>query len=202
MMQDSVIAIIFLGFGTAVFIFFKPSKITNYPSPGNSIVMFGDSLIEGVGASAGNTLPELLSKKIGEEVINMGIQGQTSAQGLARINSVIDMDPKVVMVLFGGNDYLHGVKQEVTFKNIDAIVAILQEFGAVVIVLGIQGGILIDSYKYEFKKIAERRGALYVESVLEGLIGESSLMSDEVHPNDIGYNLIAKKIYPVLKKAL
>jgi acyl-CoA thioesterase-1 len=201
-MQDSVIAIIFLGFGTAVFVLFKPSKITNYPSPGSSIVMFGDSLIEGVGASAGNTLPELLSKKIGEEVINMGIQGQTSSQGLARINSVIDKDPKVVMVLFGGNDYLHGVPQEITFKNIDAIVAILQEFGAVVIVLGIQGGILIDPYKYEFKKIAERRGALYVESVLEGIIGEPDLMSDEVHPNNNGYTLIAKKIYPILKKSL
>lgn len=201
-MQDSFVAIIFLGFGTAVFIFFKPSKITNYPSVGTSIVMFGDSLTEGIGASKGKTLPELLSKKIGLPILNMGIRGQTSSQGLARINSVIDQDPKVVMVLFGGNDYFHGVPLNITFKNIDDIIAILQEFGAVVVLLGIQGGILEDPYREEFKKLAIKRGTLYVPSVLEGIIGEERLMSDEVHPNDIGYAMIADKIYPVLKKAL
>ena len=201
-MQDSFVAIIFLGFGTAVFIFFKPSKITNYPSVGDTVVMFGDSLIEGVGASKGYTLPELLSEKINTPIINMGIKGQTSKEGLARINSIIDLDPKVVMILFGGNDYLHDVKPHTTFKNIDDMVAILQEFGAVVVLLGIQGGILTDPYEEEFKKIAHNRGALYVPSVLDGIIGEESLMSDEVHPNDIGYALIADKIYPVLKKAL
>lgn len=201
-MQDSFVAIVFLGFGTAVFIFFKPSKITNYPSVGNTVVMFGDSLVEGVGATHGHTLPELLSKRVHTPIVNMGIKGQTSSQGLARINSVIDLDPKVVMVLFGGNDYLHDMPLEVTFKNIDDIVAILQEFGAIVVLLGIQGGILTDPYSEEFRKIAIRRGALYVPSVLEGIIGEDHLMSDEVHPNNIGYTMIADKIYPVLKKAL
>lgn len=201
-MHYTTIAILFLATGTTVFIFFKPSEITNYPSTGTSIVMFGDSLVEGVGATEGNTLPELLSKKIGKDVINMGVRGQTSSQGLARINSVIDMDPKVVIVLFGGNDYLHQVPLEVTFKNIDDIVAILQEFGAVVVLVGVQGGIIEDPYKSEFKKIADKRGALYVPSILSGVIGDGTKMSDQVHPNDIGYEILAKKIFPILKKAL
>lgn len=201
-MYYSTIAIVFLITGTTVFIFFKPSKITNYPSAGTSIVMFGDSLVEGVGATEGNTLPELLSKKLGKEVINMGIRGQTSAQGLSRINTVIDKDPKVVIVLFGGNDYLHQVPREVTFKNIDDIVAILQEFGAVVVLAGIQGGIIDDPYESEFKRIARERGALYIPSVLSGIIGDGTKMSDQVHPNDIGYGIIAKKIYPIVKKAI
>jgi lysophospholipase L1-like esterase len=201
-MQPSVIAIIFLGFGTAVFTFFKPSKITNYPSAGTSIVMFGDSLIEGLGASIGRALPNLLSEMIHEKVINKGIHGQTSAQGLARINQVIDLDPKVVMVLFGGNDFLQNVPLHTTFKHIDEIVTTLQDYGAIVILLGIQGGLLEDPYKLEFKKIAQKRGALYVSNVLEGLIGDTNLMSDQVHPNDIGYRMIAERIYPVLKKVI
>lgn len=201
-MQDSIVAVVFLGVGTAVFIFFKPSKITNYPSVGTSIVMFGDSLTEGIGATEGYTLPELFSKKLHKEVINMGKRGETSADGLARIDQVIDVDPKVVIVLFGGNDYLQEIDQEITFKNIDTIVSTLQEFGAVVVLLGIQGGVLSDPYKEEFKKIAVRRGALYVPNVLDGIIGEESLMSDEVHPNNTGYAILAKKVYPVLKKAL
>jgi lysophospholipase L1-like esterase len=201
-MQYSVVAVIFLGFGTAIFIFFKPSKITNYPSSGTSIVMFGDSLTYGTGATVGKSLPELLSVMIKEHIVNMGVRGQTSAEGLARVDKVLGHDPKVVLVLFGGNDYLQEIPVEETFKNIESMVTTLQEYGAVVVLLGIQGGILFDPYKEEFKKIAKRRGAFYISNILENIIGEEDLMSDEVHPNDKGYALIAKRIYPILKKAL
>jgi lysophospholipase L1-like esterase len=164
--------------------------------------MFGDSLIEGVGATEGNDLPSLLSKKLGQKVINMGMRGQTSAQGLARIGQVIKHDPKVVMVLFGGNDYLHQVPKEETFRNIDKIVGTLQGYGAVVVLLGIQGGILEDPYREEFRRIAHNRGTLYVPDILGGVIGEQDLMFDEVHPNDKGYEILAEKIYPIVKKGI
>ena len=201
-MQQSYVAIIFLSIGTAAYIFFRPSKITNYPSYGKSIIMFGDSLVEGVGSTKGYSLPELLSKKINQPIINMGVKGETSYQGLARLDKVINSDPKIVMVLFGGNDYLHDIQEEETFKNIDYMVGLLQDFGAVVIILGIQGGIISDPYEDNFKRIAKERCALYVPSVLDGLIGNELLMSDEVHPNDEGYTLLAGKIAPVLRKAL
>jgi acyl-CoA thioesterase I len=201
-MDNSLIAILFVSTSTVVFIFFKPSKITNYPSTGSSIVMFGDSLTEGVGATGGNDLPSLLSKKIKKPVLNMGVRGQTSAQGLARVDKVVETNPRVVLVLFGGNDYLHGVKKDETFKNLDAIVATLQDAGAVVVLLGIQGGILTDPYEEEFEKLAKKRGTLYVKNVLDGIIGKQELMTDEVHPNDIGYKIIVEKIYPVLKKGI
>lgn len=202
LMDNSIIAVIFLGASTIILIFFKPSKITNYPSVGTSLVMFGDSLIEGVGATEGNDLPSLLSKKLGQKVINMGMRGQTSAQGLARIGQVIKHDPKVVMVLFGGNDYLHQVPKEETFRNIDKIVVTLQGYGAVVVLLGIQGGILEDPYREEFRRIAHNRGTLYVPDILGGVIGEQDLMFDEVHPNDKGYEILAEKIYPIVKKGI
>lgn len=201
-MPTTLVAIIFLGVGTVIFIFFKPSAITNYPSVGTSIIMFGDSLTEGIGATEGNDLPTLLSKKLDEKVVNLGIRGQTSAQGLSRVGAVLKHDPKVVLVLFGGNDYLHRVPIEETFRNIDKIVGTLQGYGAVVVLLGIQGGIIDDPYEEEFKKIAKQRGALYVPNVLENVIGEQDLMSDEVHPNDKGYDIIANKIYPILKKGI
>ena len=201
-MLPIVVACVFLGVATLTALFFKPSKITNYPSQGDDIIMFGDSLVYGVGATQGKNLPALLSKKIKKEIHNMGIPGTTSAQGLLRIKSVLKHNPRVVMVLFGGNDYLQEVPIEETFKNIDFIVTLLQEAGAVVVLLGIQGGILSDPYKDEFKKIAKKRGALLIPSVLEGIFGNNDLMSDHVHPNDKGYMLLANKILPVLRKAL
>lgn len=201
-MNNITIAILFLITALLVAFFFKPSKITNYPSVGSSIVMLGDSLTYGVGASEGKDLPALLSRKINLPIVNMGVPRETTGEGLKRVEKVIDTNPRVVLVLLGGNDYLQHVPQEETFRNIDEIVTRLQDFGAVVVLVGIQGGILSDSYASEFKKIAKKRGTLYVPNVLGGIIGHNELMSDQVHPNDDGYEIIAKKIYPVLKKAL
>ena len=188
--------------GAIFFVLKKSPTITNYPSDGKTIIVFGDSLVQGVGATTGNDFPSLLSYKIGAPIINMGVAGDTSSDGLARVESVNAQDPKIVLVLFGGNDFLRKVPVKKTFKNIDDIVVKLQDKVAVIILLGIKGGLLLDSYDEYFEEIVENRGTLYVPNVLEGIFGHSNLMADSIHPNDGGYKKIADKIYPVLKKAI
>ncbi len=200
-MQDTV-AILFLSTATIVVIFFKPSKIKNYPSQGETIVAIGDSLIKGKGSTDDGDFVTLLSEEIGEPIVNLGISGNTTAQGLERIDSVIKLNPKVVLLLLGGNDYLQDVPIEETFKNIETIIQKIQDAGAVVVLLGIQGGILEDSYASHFRVIARKYGTLYVPNVLENLIGEEEFMSDETHPNNKGYRIIADKVFPVLERAL
>lgn len=185
------------------FLFLKPEqKIINYPSSGDSVVAFGDSLIEGVGASPEKDFVSQLSKKIGEPIINLGISGNTTAQGLARVDRITEYKPKVVLVLLGGNDYLQKVPKEETFRNLELIISKIQATGAVVVLLGIQGGVLGDPYEGEFEALAQKKGTLYVSNVLEGLIGNSRYMSDAIHPNDIGYLKIVEKVYPEVKKVL
>lgn len=183
------------------FIFKKSPKITNYPSKGETIVAFGDSLVEGVGATKGNDFPSVLSRISGKSIINMGVSGNTTAQGLARIDEVIAQKPKVVLVLLGGNDFLRKVPLKETFKNIDDIVVKIQDSGAVVVLLGIKGGLLSDEYASYFKEISQKRGTLYVSNVLSGLFGHNEYMSDGIHPNDVGYRKMVDRIYPVFKKA-
>ncbi|MHB1316791.1 MAG: GDSL-type esterase/lipase family protein [Minisyncoccota bacterium] len=166
------------------------------------MVAFGDSLIEGVGATSGNDFVSQLSRKIGEPIINLGISGNTTEQGLARVNDIQKYKPKIVLVLLGGNDYLRKVNKAETFKNLEDIITKIQSTGAVAVLLGIQGGILGDPYEKEFEILAKRKGAVYVPNVLEGLFGNSKYMSDAIHPNDIGYEKISEKIYPYLKKVL
>lgn len=201
-MEHSSIALIFISFSSIVVIFFKPSKITNYPSFGKTIVAFGDSLVAGKGASQDCDFVTLVSEEVGEPIINLGVPGNTTYDGLKRLHLVLEKKPKVVLVLLGGNDYFHEIPQEETFKNIDTIVTKIQEKGAVVVLLGIQGGILTDPYDKDFRNIARKRGTLYVSNVLDGLIGNEDFMSDQVHPNDRGYRMVANKVYPVLQKAL
>lgn len=194
--------ILVLLIGILFFVFRKEKPITNYPSNGTTIVALGDSLFAGIGATAGNDLPSLLEKLSGQEIINMGISGNTTAQGLARVEEVIEKNPKVVLVLLGGNDFLRKVPIDETFKNIDDIVTRIQSTGAVVVLLGVRGGLLSDPYEERFEEIAKNRGTLYVSDVLDGILTNRKYMSDAIHPNDAGYQKIADRVYLMLEKAL
>ena len=196
------ILLLMLVAGVSIFAFRQKQKIVNFPPKDGPIVAFGDSLIEGVGATTGVDLPALLSKKIGKPIINLGVSGETSAEGLVRIEKVTTLNPGVVLVLFGGNDFLKRISKAETFENIDQIILKLQESGAVVILLGIRGGLLSDGYDGNFENLAKGRGVLYVPDVLDGIFGHPKLMSDGIHPNNAGYEKIADKIYPTLRRAL
>ena len=86
------------------------SKVPNLDSPGKTIVCLGDSITAGVGSGPGQTYPELLAGKLGVDVINEGVSGDTAAQGLARMDQVLADDPWLVIVELGGNDILRDVK--------------------------------------------------------------------------------------------
>lgn len=197
----AVIAVIGIVFAL-MFLFRKEPPITNYPPKSGTIVAFGDSLVEGMGALSGNDFPAVLGRLIGEPILNMGKSGNTTRDGLNRIDEVIVQNPKIVLVLFGGNDFLRKIPKSETFSNLDKIISELQNSGAIVVLLGVKGGILSDNYKSNFKQLTEDRGTLYVPNVLNGLVGHSKFMDNAIHPNDAGYQKIAEKIYPVLKKAL
>jgi lysophospholipase L1-like esterase len=200
--MQKVIGIVIVVAIIIFFVFIKSPKITNYPSEGSSVIIFGDSLAFGTGSTNGNDMATLLSKEIGSPIINMGVPGETSAQGLVRVKEVVEQNPKVVIVLFGGNDFLQKVPSSTTFNNIDNIVTEIQKSGAVVVLLGIQGGVFNDPYDTEFEKIAKKRGTLHVSNVLDGLTGDKEFMSDAVHPNDAGYKKIVERVLPVLRKGM
>jgi lysophospholipase L1-like esterase len=154
--------------------------------------------VEGVGSAQGGGFVSMLEKKLGRSIINLGVPGNTTADGLARLQSVRDIKPRAVIVLLGGNDTLRRVPKEETFTNLERIVRTLQSDGAMVILLGVRGGVLNDPYKAEFEALAKRTQALYIENVLAGLLGRGEYMFDAIHPNDAGYSIIADRVYEEL----
>ncbi len=181
----------------------KDEKIKNYPSSGVDIIAFGDSLIEGVGASSEDkNLTSLLSRKIGRPIINLGVSGNTTGDGLARLSVFDKYKPKVVILLLGGNDYLKKIPQKETFSNLEKIISDLQKRGAVVLLLGIKGSVLGDKFESSFEELSEKYGTAYVSNVLSGLVANPQYMSDAIHPNDLGYQKMADRIYPELLKVL
>ncbi len=206
-MNKTVVHILVLFAGIAViagafFIFMGSDKVTNYPPKEGSIVAFGDSLVAGYGSTKGNDFVSLLSKGLGEEIINLGVSGDTTAGGLARIDSALNREPKITILLLGGNDFLRKVPREETFSNLRTIISKLQERGSIVVLLGVRGGLLSDSADGYYKDLAEETGSAYVEDILDGLFGDARYMSDSIHPNDAGYLKIAERLYPVLRNLL
>ncbi|OIO32759.1 MAG: arylesterase [Candidatus Yonathbacteria bacterium CG_4_10_14_3_um_filter_47_65] len=178
------------------------TSITNYPSSGANIIAFGDSLVRGVGASEGHNFVDLLSEKTGRSIANLGVAGDTTADGLARVNELDKYQLKVVLVLLGGNDHLKKVPIDETFDNLARLIENIQSRGAIVLLLGVRGGLFADRFADRYEALSKKYHTAYVPDILDGLFAHPEYMSDEIHPNEKGYAKIAERIYPVLENIL
>ncbi len=169
--------------------------VRNLHSFGQTIICFGDSLTEGVGADPGRDYPSVLSRKLGFPIHNAGRRGDTTAAALERLSrDVLDKNPRLVVVLLGGNDFLRQVPLKETEKNLAAIIERIQTRGAMVVLAGLRLGLLTDRYGSLFEELAKQHGALYVPQVTKGIFSDAKLKSDAIHPNAAGYQLIAERI--------
>jgi acyl-CoA thioesterase I len=182
--------------------FFHDSRapVTNYPPPNPSIVAFGDSLVFGQGATEGNDFVSVLSRLVGRPIENLGVSGNTTGDGLTRVREVTNRNPGIAIILLGGNDTLRRVPPETTERNLGGIVETVSEGGAVVILVGVRGGILGTNREEMYERIAKQYGAVYVSDILEDILLDPSRMSDGIHPNDAGYAHIAERLYTVFRE--
>jgi len=189
---------------TAVWWFWPTHQTyTNLPPHANGPwIAVGDSLTAGFGAETGADYPSVLGKRLGITIENAGRNGETSKDGLNRVESVTQRQPRVVLLCFGGNDALQQIPREETFRNLRAIVDRLQQQGTFVVLLGIRSATLRDKNATWFKDLAKEKHVLFVPNILEGVLTHPNLMSDEVHPNDKGYAAIAERIGAALEPVM
>ena len=177
--------------------------IRNLGSAGETIICFGDSLTEGVGAESGEEYPTILSRLLGMRVLNAGHRGDTTARALQRVRtSVVDKNPRLVILLLGGNDFLRQVPTRETQENLKEIVRRIQAHGAMVAIAGIKLGFFTDEYGSIFEETAAEFGAIYIPQVMKGIFNDTKLKSDQIHPNSAGYRLIAERIAEKIKPLL
>ncbi len=169
------------------------------PTTGDKIILFGDSLAQGVGSTPGNDVAVLLSQNLGQEVINAGISGDTTRTALARVdNEVLSQNPKIVIIILGGNDFLLRMPKAETIENLRQIIEKIQNKDAGVVLVGVRKII----YSSDYKTLAEETGSAYVSNLLDETYGKKDLMSDQIHPNDAGYKIFAEKIAPAVRDLL
>lgn len=190
-----IILITILNLGVGVL--FAQSNQTSGP-----IVAFGDSLVAGVGSTAGNDFVSILSRNINRPIINAGVGGDTTASALARVSSITALHPALVLVFLGGNDILQDVPQSQTISNLFSIIIALEQSGAQVILIGIDNSLIPSSYATQYANLANQTGVTYIPGVLNGVIGNGQLTVDAVHPNNAGYAIIANRILPTLQSQI
>ena len=102
-------------------------------------------------------------------------------------------------MLLGGNDFLRRIPRETTFENLGTIVRRIREQGAAVVLVGVKVGFFSDAYGSEYERVARAMSAGVVPDILDGIFGHSGRMSDGLHPNDRGYEMMADRLVPVLR---
>ena len=178
-----------------------------------AIVAFGDSLTAGAGVDPDRNYPAQLQAKIDAEgykyrVVDAGVSGETSAQGLNRIASVIALRPAIVIVEFGANDGLRGMPAEATRRNLLEIVSRLQSAGSEVVIAGMQippnyGPMYTRSFRSIFPDVARKHDADLIPFFLDGVGGRPELNQDDgIHPTAEGYEIIVENVWKVLEALL
>ena len=183
------------------FIYMLTSCSSNDLIKNNSIVCFGDSLTYGYGATNGQTYPYFLQQYTEFPVINKGINGNTSKNGLDRIDDILQFKNSIVIVEFGANDFFQQIPISETKKNMTMIVNKLKQNNDIVVLVSIEDKQLSQLYNM-LKSLAKEQNVLFVEGILNEIWDNSNLLSDDVHPNSNGYKLVADKIYKNIKHLL
>lgn len=174
------------------------------PTARGEWVAFGDSLTEGYGANEGGDYPGQLAKRLRVKIRNLGVPGNTTADGLARLDQALQLQPRVVLLCLGGNDALRSVPVEQTFANLGAMIDRCHQGGSFVVLLGVRSVGLSDKNAKRFEQLAKSKRVLLVPNILDGVLFTPSLMADQIHPNDKGYARIAERLeetlFPLLPK--
>jgi acyl-CoA thioesterase I len=177
------------------------------------IVAFGDSLTAGYGTDTGNSYPDFLQHDLDARgfhyhVVNAGISGNTTKDGVERLDDVLALKPVVVIVAFGGNDGLRGLPIDSTRRNLDQIVSTLQRAGIKVVLGGITlppnyGADYIRQFNQTYALLARQYHVPLLPFLLQGVYGtEGSMQPDGIHATAQGNRKVAENLLPLITPLL
>ncbi len=187
-----------------------------------TVICFGDSLTFGTGSTPGSAYPDFLRKDLAAAgyhatVVNEGVGGNTTADGLARLPAVLALHPAVVVLALGANDAIAAVPVSTIEHNLGVMIEALQHAHIRVLLAGIDlppgeepiymKERLQPSYLHQFyaiyPELAKQYNVPYIPFLLEGAYGVPGMMSpDYLHPDAAGYEKVAENVLPGVEQLL
>ena len=177
------------------------------------ILAFGDSLTAGYGLAEQDTLPTRLAdalNKMGRPVtmINGGVSGDTTADGLSRIDWALADKPQIMILALGANDMLRGIDPGSTRANLEGIIEKARDAGVEIVLAGMLAPPNLGAdYKQAFDGIypalAKAHNLVFMPFLLQDVAQVSDLnQGDGIHPNGKGVAVIVRNLLPYVTEAM
>jgi len=178
-----------------------------------AIAAFGDSLSAGFGVEPGKSFPDDLQRLLDAggyryRVVNLGVSGDTTTDGVERLPAVLAIHPAIVILEFGGNDGLRGLPVVSAQKNLAAMVETLQKAGAQILLAGMTlprnyGPEYIQSFEQMYIDLSKMYKLARIPFLLEGVGGHPDLIqADGIHPTAEGAEIVAHNVMRYLQPLL
>jgi acyl-CoA thioesterase-1 len=173
------------------------------------LVCFGDSLTAGLGTDPGQSYPDYLQADLDKlhyhyRVVNEGVSGNTTKDGVERLPEILGLHPAVVVVEFGGNDGLRGLPNADTRANLDLMVGTLTHAGIKVALAGITlppdyGPDYIRQFNETYSLLAKKYRIPMLPFLLNNVYGVPGMMQrDEIHATATGNAVVARNVVPLV----
>ena len=180
----------------------------------DTILFLGDSLTEGLGVTKEDAFPKLVETMIQTElkkdvtVINGGVSGSTTSDGLDRLKWYLKKKPSIVFLALGANDGLRGLDLKQSQKNLEEIIKYAQESNAKVLLAGMlippnYGPEYSENFRKMYEQLKDKYKLRSMDFLLEGVAGNKELnQRDGIHPNEQGHKIISKNVFEFIKEEL
>lgn len=182
------------------------------------ILFFGNSLTAGYGVELSESFPAVIQRRMDSlgytyEVRNSGISGETTTDGLNRLDFVLGMlkqSPDIFVLELGANDGLRGLDLSETKENLRNIMRnIREQYPDVQIILcGMEvppnlGEEYITEFRNIFTELSSPNHVHLVPFLLDGVAGNPELnLPDGIHPTPEGHKIVAENVWEVLVRLL
>ena len=178
-----------------------------------TILAIGDSLTAGYMLQPNEAFPAQLQMALQAkghkvQVLNAGVSGDTTADGLNRLDWTLQAPADAVIVELGANDALRGLKPEIPRNNLDKILGTLAARDLPILIAGMKApGNWGADYSTAFDAIFPELAAKYKTSLypffLAGVaLNKALVLSDGLHPTAAGVAEIVKRILPDVEALL
>ncbi len=177
------------------------------------VMLYGDSLMAGYGLPQNENLTSELTRNFKENdpsltFINASISGNTSKNGLSRVDWSIGDKPNIVILCLGANDMLRGLDPALTANNLNTIITKFKKNNAIVILAGmLSPESMGPDYQSEFDSIypelSKKHSLIFMPFLLDGVALEKDLLlADYKHPNAQGIKVMATNLSPYIVEAV
>lgn len=178
------------------------------------ILFLGDSLTEGYGIAKEKAYPYILKQdllekeKIKIEIINGSVSGSTTASAESRLKWFLRGKPDILVLALGANDGLRGIDLKSSKNHLSKTIILAQKNKVKVVLAGMYippnyGVDYTTKFRSMYRELEKEYKVLLIPFLLDGVAADKKLnQSDGIHPNELGHEVMAKKILKYLRPLL